>query len=147
MKTSAQASTQVAAITDLKLFVNDPIAPAPVGGEVVYELTLTNRGSKAASNVKVVAQFSEGIEPVRGEGQPARVIPGQTLFEPIGRIGAGETVRLKVIAQAAAAGTHRFRVEVRSDDSEVRLVQEESTQYLEGASRLAAPPTAGSLLR
>ncbi len=139
VSTAAQASTQVEAITDLKLVVNDPIAPAPVGGEVVYELTLTNRGSKGATNVKVTAQFSEGIEPVRGEGQPARVVPGQTLFEPITRIGAGETVRLKVIAKAAEAGTHRFRVEVRSDDSEVRLVQEESTQYLQGASRMASP--------
>jgi uncharacterized repeat protein (TIGR01451 family) len=143
---SAQTTTHVEAITDLKLFVEDPIAPAPVGGEVVYELKLTNRGSKAATNVKVIAQFSEGIEPIRGEGRAARVVPGQALFEPIARIGAGETVHLQVVAQAAASGVHRFRVEVRSDESEVRLVQEQSTQYLDGASRMATP-LSGSVLR
>ncbi len=145
LKTTAKATTEVEAISDLKLFVDDPIAPAPVGSEVVYELTLTNRGSKAATNVKVIAQFSEGIEPIRGEGQAVRVVTGQALFEPIARIDAGETKHLKIVAQAAAAGNHRFRAEVRSDEEEVRLVQEESTQYLEGASRIAAPPSKSSL--
>ncbi len=145
LKATAEATTHVAAITDLKLFVNDPVAPAPVGGEVVYELTLTNRGTKAATNVKVVAQFSEGIEPIRGEGHSSRVVPGQTLFDSIERINAGESIKLKVVAQAAASGTHRFRVEVRSDESEVRLVQEESTQYLEGARRIATPAARSTL--
>lgn len=144
---SAQAVTHVESITDLKLFVEAPPAPAPVGGEVTYELTLTNRGSKAATNVIVVAQFSEGIEPIRSEGHAARVVPGQALFEPLPGLAAGETVNLKVIAQAATAGSHRFRVEVRSDDSQVRLVQEESTRYLESAGRIAAPPSSGSTLR
>ncbi len=145
---TAETVAQVESITDLKLFVNDPLAPAPVGSEVVYELTLTNRGSKAATNVKVVAQFSDGIEPTRGEGHTARVVPGQTLFEPLPRLAAGETVNLKVFAKAAASGIHRFRVEVRSDESEVRLVQEESTQYLEPvSSRMAAPMSRSSTLR
>ncbi len=147
VSSSATAVTRVESITDLKLFVNDPIAPAPVGSEVVYELTLTNRGSKAATNVKVIAQFSDGIEPTHGEGHTARVVPGQALFEPLPRLAAGETVKLKVFAKAAASGIHRFRVEVRSDESEVRLVQEESTQYLESLNHLAAPISADSTLR
>lgn len=135
----ASAETHVEAITDLKLIVNDPVAPAPVGGEVPYELTLTNRGSKAASNVRVIAQFSEGIEPTRGVGQASRVVPGQLFFEPIPRIAAGEAIRLQVYARAETDGVHRFRVEVRSDESDVRLVQEESTQYLKSNQRIAAP--------
>mgnify|MGYP003676244801 CR=1 FL=1 len=114
---------------------------------MAYELTLTNRGSKAATNVVVVAQFSDGIEPIRSEGHAARVVPGQALFETLPRLAAGETINLKVIAQAAAAGSHRFRVEVRSDDSQVRLVQEESTQYLESAGRIAKPAANGPSLR
>lgn len=133
------ATTVVQAVADLKLFVSDPVAPAPVGSEVVYELNLTNRGSKAANNVKVIAQFSEGIEPTRGEGYEHRVVPGQMFFEPIVSIGAGETIKLKVFAIASSEGTHRFRVDVRTDESEVRLVQEESTQYLGGGTMIAAP--------
>jgi uncharacterized repeat protein (TIGR01451 family) len=139
------ASTEVESIVDLKLMVNDPIAPAPVGTEVLYELTLTNRGSKAGNNVRVVAQFSDGIEPIRGEGQDFRLVPGQILFEPLARIEAGQSISLKVYARAEFAGSHRFRTEVRSDDSELKLVQEESTRYLDTATRIASPSGASNL--
>jgi uncharacterized membrane protein len=136
-----QATTVVEAVADLKLVVDDPVAPAPVGGEVVYELQLTNRGAKAATNVKVVAQFSEGIEPTRAEGHGFQLVPGQVFFEPIPVVAAGQEVVLRVFAKADAGGTHRFRAEIRSDESEVRLVQEESTQYLDVVRRTAASET------
>ncbi len=57
----ATIATLVEAIADLKLVVNDPIAPAPVGGTVAYEMSITNRGSRAATNVRAVAQFSDAL--------------------------------------------------------------------------------------
>ena len=144
---TASVTTLVEAITDLKLVVNDPIAPAPVGGMVTYEMSITNRGSRAATNVRAVAQFSDGIEPIQAEGGQHRIVTGQVIFEPLARIEAGETKILRVQAKAGTAGTHRFRAEVRSDESELRLVQEETTQYLESASRIAAPINNGSVKR
>ena len=135
----ASAATLVEAIADLKLTVNDPSAPAPIGSEVTYEVVLKNRGSKAATNVRVVAQFSEGIEPVRGEGQEYEVVPGQLFFSTIPTIEAGESRTLRVVALAETDGTHRFRAEVRTVDSEQRLVHEESTQYLDMTHRMATP--------
>lgn len=144
---TSSVETLVQALADLKLLVSDPIAPAPVDSEVVYELELTNRGSKAATDVHVIAQFSEGIEPIKGEGQKFRIVPGQLFFEPIESIGAGETVQLKVIAKAEASGMHRFRSEVRAEASDIRLVQEESTQFLEAHSRIALPSTSNEVVR
>lgn len=138
--------TELRAVADLKLLVSDPIAPAPVGSEVVYELQITNRGSKAATDVRVIAQFSEGIEPKRGEGHDHRVVPGQVFFEPIQSIGPNATTTLRVIAIASQNGTHRFRAEVRSAGTEVKLVQEESTEYLQTNSKIAAPPS-GNVFR
>lgn len=136
------ASTTVQAFADLKLLMEDPVAPAAVGTEVVYGLNLTNRGSKVANNVRVIAQFSEGIEPIRGEGSQARIAPGQLFFEPIKRIEPGQTITLKVIAVAEKDGMHRFRAEVKSDDTEQKLVQEEATQYLnKSQGRIASPPS------
>ena len=140
-------ATVVEAIADLKLVINDPIAPAPVGGTVTYEMSITNRGSRAASNVRAVAQFSDGIEPTNADGTKHRIVTGQVIFEPIARIEAGETKVLRVQARASSEGTHRFRAEVRSDETEVRLVQEETTQYLESASRMARPINTGSVIR
>ncbi len=140
-------ATVVEAIADLKLVINDPIAPAPVGGTVTYEMSITNRGSQAASNVRAVAQFSDGIEPTKADGHEHRILTGQVIFDPIVRIEAGETKIVRVQARAATEGTHRFRAEIRSDETEVRLVQEETTQYLQSASRMARPANSGSVIR
>ncbi len=140
-------ATVVEAIADLKMVINDPIAPAPVGGTVTYEMSITNRGSRSASNVCAVAQFSDGIEPTSADGAQHRIVTGQVIFEPIARIEAGETKVLRVQARASSEGTHRFRAELRSDESEMRLVQEETTQYLGSASRTARPMNQGSVIR
>ncbi len=121
-------STRVESIADLVLTVSDPVAPAPIGSDVTYEIVIRNRGSKEATDVRAIAQFSHGIEPKRIEGQSGEVMTGQVLFDPIPRIAAGQEIRLRVIAQAESAGHHRFRTEVRSGDTV--LVAEEATHYM-----------------
>ena len=127
---SSSHTTLIDSIVDLKLTVKDPIAPAPVGHPVVYEIEIHNRGSKAATGVQVLAQFSEGIEPVRFEGAEGRIQPGQVLFEPIGNVDAGTKVTLRVFAEASQQGVHRFRAEVKCDAGDANLLQEESTRFL-----------------
>ena len=77
----------------------------------------------------MVAQFSEGVEPVRAQGSVAEIVPGQVLFQMIPRIGPGEQIKLTIIAVADRAGNHRFRVETTSTEPETRLVAEESTHF------------------
>ncbi len=127
---STEIKTIVDSIADLKLTVIDPIAPAPIGQPVYYEIEINNRGRKAANAVEVIAQFSEGIEPIRFEGHAGRIVPGQAIFAPIPTIAPGEKVTLKVAAEAKTAGVHRFRAEVKSASSDTDLIHEESTRYL-----------------
>jgi uncharacterized repeat protein (TIGR01451 family) len=128
-ETVSSLVTRVEAIADLKMTVNDPKSPVPVGEEVLYEIQIANRGTKAATQVQVVAQFSEGIEPVSVEGSPAELVPGQAVFQPIARVNPGETVKLKVKAKADRDGNHVFRAELRCGDPEYRLVAEDSTTF------------------
>lgn len=121
-------ATRVESIADLVLTISDPVAPAPIGSDVSYEIVIRNRGSKEATDVRTVAQFSHGIEPLRIEGQSGEVVTGQVLFDSIPRIGAGQEVRMRIVAQADRAGHHRFRAEVRSSDTV--LVAEEATHYM-----------------
>ncbi len=125
-------ATRVESIADLVLTVSDPPAPAPIGSDVTYEIVIRNRGSKEATDVKTIAQFSHGIEPLRIEGQNGEVVTGQVLFDTIPRIGAGQEVRIRVIAKAETAGHHRFRTEVRAGDTV--LVAEEATHYMSPTS-------------
>lgn len=126
----AKHSINVDAIEDLKLAVIPPVAPAPVGQPVPYEIEIHNRGTKAATNVAVLAQFSEGIEPVKVDGHSAQIVPGQVIFESIPTIGPNERITLKVHAVAGSSGTHRFRAEVKGSSGEADMVQEGSTRYM-----------------
>jgi uncharacterized repeat protein (TIGR01451 family) len=122
--------TQVKALADLKLVVNDPQGPVAVGDDAAYELTIVNRGTEAARDVYVVAQFSEGIEPAESAGAVARTVPGQVLFHPIPKIEPGSQVRLKITARADRPGNHRFRAEVKcTEPADTILVAEESTYF------------------
>jgi hypothetical protein len=127
---NATILTSIDSIADLHLAVTDPVAPAPVGQPVVYEIVITNRGKKAASEVEVVAQFSEGVEPIRLEGGAGRIVPGQAIFNPVATIKPNEKLVLKVVAEASKSGVHRFRTEVKCVGSDADLLEEESTRFL-----------------
>ena len=106
----AEFKTNIDAIADLHLTVVDPIAPAPVGQPVVYEVIIANRGKKVATDVEVIAQFSDGIEPVRVDGHTGRIVPGQAIFNLIPSIAANDKLVLRIHAEASKPGVHRFRV-------------------------------------
>lgn len=122
-------ATRVEAVADLKLAVNDPAGPLPVAEDVIYEIKVSNRGAKAAKEVRVVAQFSEGIEPVSAQGSGAKIEAGQVVFDPIVSVGAASEVVLKVVAKAHAPGHHIFRAQVMCEETQTRLVAEDSTQF------------------
>ena len=141
---SAEAQTEVEAVSDLKLVVNDPSGPLPLGEQAIYEVQVLNRGSQAAQRVKIVMQFSDGIEPISFEGCDARLVPGQVLCQPLPQLGAGEQVTLRVRAKGQKIGTHQFRIEVTSTDGDARLVSEGSTRFFSEAGRGGAAAATAS---
>jgi hypothetical protein len=136
------AETEVEAVSDLKLVVNDPAGPTPLSESAVFELTLMNRGSQAARQVKLIMQFSDGVEPVSFEGCEARIVPGQILCQPLAQLGPGEQATLRIKAQARQAGAHHFRIEVTTADDDARLVSEGTTRFFAETGRGSAAATA-----
>jgi hypothetical protein len=122
------AVTQVEALADLKLHVEEPSGPMPVGGEAVYQVRLVNRGTKAAEKVRVVVQFGPGIEPVEAQGGKAALSNGQAVFEPLAQVAAGSEVVLTVKARIEKPGNQAFRVEVKGGEPEAKLVSEGVTR-------------------
>jgi uncharacterized repeat protein (TIGR01451 family) len=137
---SGEAVTTVEAVSELKLAVNDPSGPTPVGQEVEYEIQVANRGTRAAEQIKMVMQFGEGLEPTTMIGGKGKIVPGQVICEPLRVLEAGEQVALKVRAKADKAGAHQFRVEVTSSDG-ARLVTEGTSRFFSEtrASSATAP--------
>jgi uncharacterized repeat protein (TIGR01451 family) len=138
LSAAGDAITEVEAVSELKLIVNDPSGPAPTGQEVAYEIQVMNRGSRSARNVKIVMQFADGVEPTELAGGQGKLVPGQVVCEPLSELAAGEQVTLRVKAKAAKTGTHRYRVEVTSGEEDARLVSEGTSRFFNSRSGAAA---------
>jgi uncharacterized repeat protein (TIGR01451 family) len=141
--TAADAvATKVESLADLKMEVSDPQGPQPVGDVVKYRIRIVNRGTKAARQVNVIGQFSEGIEPVSADGARADLVPGQVLFQPIAQIDAGAELILTVTARADKNGNHTFRTELKCSDPETRLLWEGTTRFFgDDAPRTTTQPS------
>ena len=124
-----ESTTQVMARADLALEVVDTPGPVAVGQEVVYEVKVRNRGTKAADNVGVVAYFSDGIEPLAAEGMPVEIGGGAVQLAPIVSFAAGQEKVIRIRAKANVAGTHRLRVEVVCDSIGTHLTHEDTTFF------------------
>lgn len=133
--------TKVKTIADLVLSVADPKGPLPTGEDVPYEIKVQNRGSKTAVGVKLVMQFSEGIEPKGAEGLKHQLTNGQVLFSPIQEINPGEEMTVNVTAEALKAGTHIFRAQLICEESDSREVAEGTTRFFGETLQPTASPT------
>jgi len=148
LECSSHIVTKVESLADLKLVVNDPRGPTAIGDDTVYEIHITNRGTKAAEQVSVVGQFSEGIEPLEATGAKADVVTGQVLFQRIPRIEPGEELVLKIVARADRPGNHRFRAELTCQSPETQLIAEETTYFFgEEAPSVSSNARAGTTPR
>ena len=134
---AASATTDVQALADLKLEVTDPRGPIPVGEEMVYEVRVINRGTKAAEDVEVIAFFSPGVEPVSVHGGGHEISAGQVVFHPIASVPVEGEIVYKIVAKAVRAGDHIFRAEVQCQEIGTRLASEETTRFF--AESDAAP--------
>ena len=122
--------TQVEAVADLVLAVKDPRGPLPTGEEMTYEVTIKNRGTKAAENVELIGIFPEGMLPISAAGGPRfRVDRGQIVFEPISALEPGQQMIVKVNAKALLTGNHVFRAVLQCRDLDTRIATEESTRF------------------
>jgi uncharacterized repeat protein (TIGR01451 family) len=144
LQATSSVTTAVQSIADLKLTVNDPKGPIPVGEAVVYEIQIENRGSKAATSVDVLALFSAGIDPTQVAGGRAEISDdGQVKFSSIERIDPGQTVSLRITAEATEDGNHVFRVNVQCSNPDTSLAAEDTTRFFGeatlGPANLATP--------
>ncbi len=126
---SSACVTTVETVADLILTVMDPKGPLPTGEDVIYQIRVKNRGTRAARDVQLVMQFSEGIEPNAAQGLQHRVVPGQILFSPIAQVDPDEEMEFQVMARAQQPGTHVFRAQLTCADSDAREIAEGTTRF------------------
>ncbi len=110
--------------------VRDVVDPIEVGGETVYEISVLNQGSKAATNVRVHVLLPPEMQPVAAEGPAQHVMDGrQVAFEPLARLAPKADTVYRVRVRGLQPGDLRVRVQVLTDEMrDVPVTKEESTR-------------------
>lgn len=116
----------VAAILFQLADVADPIE---VGGETTYEIRVVNQGSKAATNVELLATFPPQLKPRSAHGPTRDSVHGQEVrFQPLGRLPPKGETTYQIRAQGVGAGDLRVQVQLLTDEMQTPVTKEESTR-------------------
>jgi uncharacterized repeat protein (TIGR01451 family) len=127
---------QVEAKSELEFNIVDLNDPIEVGTDTSYEIRVTNKGTRPATAVELVAGFPQGgeIKAVSADGHARGEVSGngqQVAFEPVGRINPGEEMVFRIHAQGAVKGDHVIAVQIRSAEFPLPVTREESTRVYE----------------
>lgn len=103
--------------------------PVEIGKETVYEVRVTNRGTKTAKDIVLALQLSEGMTFLNADGPVTYKSKDSIVeFDSLGSLEAKKEKIYKVAARCDAPGDHRIRVQVVSEDLKEPVTKEESTK-------------------
>ncbi len=109
--------------------VSDPIE---AGGQTAYEVRVTNPGSKAASNVRLVALLPRQMKAISADGPVRYKIEGQrVVFEPLKQLAPKANTSFTIKVQAVEPGDLRVQVQVSTDEIPEPVTKEENTRVYE----------------
>ncbi|HWB11518.1 MAG TPA: hypothetical protein VG826_19970 [Pirellulales bacterium] len=107
----------------------DEADPIEVGGETTYEIKVVNQGSKAATNVQLVAIFPPQLKPRTAHGPTRDSVVGQEVrFQPLGRLAPKAETTYQIRAQGLEPGDLRVQVQLLTDEMQSPVTKEESTR-------------------
>jgi len=119
----------VEGITALTFEVVDVESLIEVGGKTTYQIVVANQGSKAATNVQVVAVMPAGMRALSGQGDSQHTIQGnRIIFSPLAQLAPKGEASYQIEAQGTRPGDQRVRVMIQSDEVPQPITKEVSTR-------------------
>lgn len=129
LRSEDEETIVVEAIPQLVFEIIDEADPIEVGADTVYQVRVTNEGSKAATNVQVMAALPPELRPSSAEGATRGAVQGQTVvFEPLAKLAPQAEAVFKIQATGQRTGDYTIRVQVASDDLQTPVTKEEPTR-------------------
>ena len=109
--------------------VTNPLNPVEVGGETVYEVHVTNQGSKSASNVPLDVLFPPELKPLVAEG-PTRysLDASRVVFDGLAQVAPKDETIYRIRAKALRPGDLRVRFQLVTDNMATPWTKKESTR-------------------
>jgi hypothetical protein len=90
---------------------------------------VVNQGSKAATNVQVVAIMPPGLRAMSGQGETRHVVDGNRVsFAPLAQLAPKAEAKFRVQVQGLRPGDQRARVQITTDEVQEPITKEQSTR-------------------
>jgi uncharacterized repeat protein (TIGR01451 family) len=122
------ARTTITGIAAARLDVIDLDDPVEVGSTTTYLITVSNEGSAADSNVRIVCMLDDKLQYVSSAGATAGSLMGRTVsFAPLQNLEPKTKATWRVVVKGVQAGDVRFRVTMHTDQLALPIEEMEAT--------------------
>jgi uncharacterized repeat protein (TIGR01451 family) len=123
----AQSRLLVAGFSSLKIDVAHDGAPVPIGEDVALRLSIKNRGTAPASQVKMLIEVPPQMRFVNAKGPVKYRVVGDNLieFETVSTLPIDAEQEFDIVLTAAEKGDARVRVELQAAELSSPLNEEE----------------------
>ena len=144
VKATAECTTKVEGIPALRMELVDSVDPVEKSAETVYEIKVTNTGTKADSNIVIACTLTKEFQFVSCKGptngqrslgiqmdekkNPDKTATQFVIFEPINELPPKTEAVFKVTVKAIGTGDVRFKAEMTSKHLTSPVKKEESTR-------------------
>jgi uncharacterized repeat protein (TIGR01451 family) len=126
----AQLVTHIESQSAVQLEVSDLEDPVEVNGETVYEVRITNTGSKTEADVKLVCTMPAGKMQLKSATGPTgyKVEGNEVIFQPLPKLGPRADAIYRVAVKCTAAGVVHFKASMTSAILTEPVTKEEATR-------------------
>jgi uncharacterized repeat protein (TIGR01451 family) len=129
LKDAKEQSINVEGVAAILFEVADLADPIELRGETAYDVRIINQGSKAATNVQLIALIPAELKFLQAEGVTRyRTEAGRVIFEPIDNLPPKSETVYRIRAQGITAGDVRLKVQLTTSEIPQPITKEESTR-------------------
>lgn len=122
------AKTVITGIAAPRLAVVDLEDPVEVGNNTTYLITVTNEGSAADANIRIICAIDDKMQYISSAGATAGSIMGKTVsFAPLRNLEPKSKATWRVVVRGARAGDVRFKVTMHTDQLALPVEHTEAT--------------------
>jgi hypothetical protein len=129
LKAEKEVATAVEGLSAILMELVDLDDPIEVGSDTTYEIKITNTGSIAETDLKLVCSIPAQLEFKSATG-PAQFdqIGTEVVFQPLGKLAPRADVVFKVVCKAKLKGDARFKAQLTTTSLVEPVVKVESTR-------------------
>jgi uncharacterized repeat protein (TIGR01451 family) len=122
------AKTTITGIAATRLDVIDLDDPVEIGGTTTYLITVSNEGSAADANIRLVCTLDDKLQYVSSAGATAGSLMGRTVsFAPLQTLEPKTKATWRVIVKGVQPGDVRFKVTMHTDEIALPIEEMEAT--------------------